>query len=495
MTSQQLQLIIQEGENTSVELKTSKDKLNKDVFESICAFLNRRGGHLILGVNDKKEIAGVSENAIQHILDTLAKNANNPQKLNPPYYLSPEVLTIEDKKVIVVYVPESSQVHSSVGKIFDRNEDGDFNITNNSDLVTQLYLRKQKTYSENQVFPFVSIDDFKPELFNKVRALVRSQRPNHPWISLTNEELLKSAGLYKQDFQTGKFGYTLAAILLLAKDEIVLSTLPHHKTDAILRKENLDRYDDRDDIRVNLIESYERLMDFVAKHLPDKFYQEGDQRVSHRDRIFREIIGNLLIHREFINGFPAKLIIEKKQLITENWNKPHGHGTIDPMNFTPYPKNPMIARFFKEIGWVDELGSGVRNVHKYIALYTKRAKPIFIEEDVFKTIIPLEQNKTKSSVKNTPKSSVKNTPKSSVKNIPKSSVKISVKILDLIRKNEGITIQQIAAILHRTPRAIEKQISTLKDSEKIIRVGGDKIGYWKILSDTTDSASNSDEIN
>lgn len=32
-------------------------------------------------------------------------------------------------------------------------------------------------------------------------------------------------------------------------------------TDAILRIENLDSYDDRDDIRVNLIRSYERVGD------------------------------------------------------------------------------------------------------------------------------------------------------------------------------------------------------------------------------------------
>jgi ATP-dependent DNA helicase RecG len=38
--------------------------------------------------------------------------------------------------------------------------------------------------------------------------------------------------------------------------------MPHYKTDAMLRKENLDRYDDRDDIRTNLIESFDRLMAF-----------------------------------------------------------------------------------------------------------------------------------------------------------------------------------------------------------------------------------------
>ncbi len=57
-------------------------------------------------------------------------------------------------------------------------------------------------------------------------------------------------------------------------------------------------------------------------------------------------------------------------------------------NFSPFPKNPTLAKFFKEIGWVEELGSGVRNIYKYNKIYSG-AEPIFIEGDVFKTIIPL----------------------------------------------------------------------------------------------------------
>lgn len=213
--------------------------------------------------------------------------------------------------MIYVYVPESSQVHSTNGKIFDRNEDGDFDITRQTEQVTQLYLRKQATYSENRIYPYLKLSDFKSELFTRVRTLAKNERADHPWQDMTDEELLRSAGLFKHDHQTGKDGYTLAAVLLLGKDEVIQSVLPHHKTDAILRVENVDRYDDRDDIRTNLIESYDRLMAFVRKHLPDKFYQEGEQRISLRDRIFREVVGNLLIHREFANAFPAKLIIEK----------------------------------------------------------------------------------------------------------------------------------------------------------------------------------------
>jgi len=76
--------------------------------------------------------------------------------------------------------------------------------------------------------------------------------------------------------------------------------------------------------------------------------------VSLRDKIFREVISNLLIHREFANPFPAKLIIERNRVYIEN----------------SYPKNPTIAKFFKEIGWVDELGSGVRYIFKYNKIYS-----------------------------------------------------------------------------------------------------------------------------
>lgn len=177
----------------------------------------------------------------------------------------------------------------------------------------------------------------------------------------------------------------------MAKDEVIQSILPHYKTDAILRKDNQDRYDDREDIRTNLIESYEALMSFVRKHLPDTFHLEKDQRVSLRDKIFREVVANMLVHREFSNPYPAKLIIEENKLTTENWNRPHQKGTINPESFSPYPKNPNIARFFKEIGRVEELGSGVRNIYKFLPSYVPNSKPEFTEGDIFKTEIQIPE--------------------------------------------------------------------------------------------------------
>ena len=325
---------------------------------------------------------------VEQLKKDFVTSLNNHIIINPTFYLSIEGIEIDGKVILYINIPESSQVHRCKGKIFDRNEDGDFDITNNTNLVSELYMRKQSSYTENKIFPFAEIEELEAELFIKVRKLARNQKANHPWISMDDIEILKSAGLYLRDPNTGKQGITLGGILIFGKEELIQAALPHHKTDAILRRENLDRYDDRDDIRVNLLRSYERLLQFVAKHLNDKFYLEGKQRVNLRDKIYREAISNLLIHREFSNPFPAKLIIERNRVYIENGNKPHGNGIIDPEDFSPYPKNPKIAKFFKEIGWVDELGSGVRNIYKYNEIYSG-ADPEFIEGDVFKTILPL----------------------------------------------------------------------------------------------------------
>jgi len=97
----------------------------------------------------------------------------------------------------------------------------------------------------------------------------------------------------------------------------------------------------------------------VNRHLPDKFYLQGEQRISLRATIFREITANLIFHREYTNAAPATFVIHADRVETENANNPHGEGPIDPANFVSFPKNPLIAKFFIQLGRVEELGSGI----------------------------------------------------------------------------------------------------------------------------------------
>jgi ATP-dependent DNA helicase RecG len=114
-----------------------------------------------------------------------------------------------------------------------------------------------------------------------------------------------------------------------------------------------------------------------------------NQRVSVRSWIARELVSNILVHREYSNGFLAKIVVEEERLFAENWNRSSRHGRIDPNNFTPHAKNPLLAWFFVNIGRADWMGSGIRNLYKYTEIYSG-GEPELIEGDVFRTIIPLK---------------------------------------------------------------------------------------------------------
>ena len=116
----------------------------------------------------------------------------------------------------------------------------------------------------------------------------------HPWTAMDDQELLKSAGLYGRDVVTGEEGFNLAALMLLGKDDVILNVAPTYVTDALVRKVNVDRYDDREIIKTNLIESYSQLLDFGRKNLPDKFFLEGAVNKSLRNTIVREMVSNIM---------------------------------------------------------------------------------------------------------------------------------------------------------------------------------------------------------
>lgn len=391
MTAENLERLLQQGEGINVEFKQARRGLPRDVFESVCAFLNRQGGHLLLGANNEGQPTGVDEAEADHLQRDFAALSNNPTKLQPPFLLELEQIRVGEALLLYAYVPQSSQVHRTDGVVFDRGHEGDFRVVDN-ERISQLYARKSNYYSEGRIFPRLQLTDFKPGLLGRVRALLRARHADHPWLLLSDEELLRSAGLYQVDPLTGEQGYTLAAVLLLGSDQLLQAVLPAYRIDALVRRQDLDRYDDRLDIRGNLVEAYDQLMDFVTKHLPDPFYLEGRVRVSLREKIFREIVANLLVHREYLNGRPARFIIYADRVEVDNANHAVSHGPLDPRGFAPFPKNPTLARFFTQLGRVEELGSGVRNVTRYLQAYRPGGKAEFVEEDVFRTTVSIPVN-------------------------------------------------------------------------------------------------------
>jgi len=315
----------------------------------------------------------------------------------------------------------------------------------------------------------VKDENLRFDMLPRIRQMAVNRYKNHPWKNMSDSELLKSAGLCGENIATGDKGYNLAAIMLLGHDNVIRSVAPAYRTDAILRKVNLDRYDDRLIVETNLIDSYELLMGFAEKHLWDKFYLEGDARFSLRDAITREMLVNTLIHREFTSGYTARFIIEKDRMFTENGNRSLKGGVITLDDFEPRPKNPIIASFFRNINLADELGSGIRNLYKYSRRYSGK-DPELIDGDIFRVIIPLDDNYSFDTGAN--KAQIKRT------DCAINCTPIESLVLEYLSKNPQATQLEAAHGVGKSRRAVQAATASLKAKGLLNREGARKNGLW-----------------
>ncbi len=485
MTREFMQQLLDSGEGYTIEYKKNQNKLSSDVFETVSSFSNRYGGHILLGVIEVErdghkvgKVTGVDKNEIYHMKRDFINSLNNPNKFKPTMYLELEEFDYDGMTVLWTYVPPMSSLCYCDKKIYDRTDDSDQNVTDKTDRVAEMISRKSADYREQQILPYAKESHLQMDLFDRVRKLCKVRDKNHPWGNMDDMEIMRSAGLYTENVSTGQKGFNLAAILLFGKPEVIKSCVPGYITDAIYRVENIDRYDDRDMVDVNLIEAYDRLMAFCLKHMDNRFVLDGDISIDARELIAREVIGNILIHRDYSNAFPAKLIIEKDVLRTENWSKSKFTGRMNPETFSPYPKNPLLASFFVNIGRADTLGSGMRNLYKYTKLYS-HAEPYLSEGDIFEVKIPLSAD-ANIGIKSKPNEANN---EANVMPIEANRETYDRNIVDTILskliENPYIAQRKLSEEIGVSRSTLQRTMDELKQQGRIERIGGTR-GYWKV---------------
>ena len=165
-------------------------------------------------------------------------------------------------------------------------------------------------------------------------------------------------------------------------------------------------------------------------------------------------------------------------------------------------------RVFHELSWVEDMGSGIRNILRYAPLYYPDYKVEIVNGSQFIFSITYMENVTRNEemsqeiVGNVPRNSGK-CPKKQRKmsqeilstneecdlNIslekPTDKKEISKKnkrhqaIISMIRQNSRITMDEMADKLGVNARTIHRDIEDLK--QIIEHVGPTKAGYWKLL--------------
>ena len=129
MNGKQLENVLAIGETIAVEFKQCRSGIGEDTYRTVCSFLNRFGGDIFLGVEDNGTVSGIPENSAVELIKNFIKNISNPEMLSPTVYLAPQILEYDNKKIIHIHVPASSEVHTCKKIIYDRVDDADVKVT------------------------------------------------------------------------------------------------------------------------------------------------------------------------------------------------------------------------------------------------------------------------------------------------------------------------------------------------------------------------------
>lgn len=448
MTEEELVALINQGEGMSLEFKRCGNGPENDVLESICSFANRQGGALLLGVLDDGTIEGIPKNRALDIERRVASSVNNPKLFSPSPSVEIERIEFEESRcVIKIWVPMGPSVYRLKGQVYDRIADADVRICSDVQ-ITALGMRKQNYYTERQVYPWISAGDLRANLIERARKMAARNRSGHPWAMMSDTELLQSAHLVGRDSSTGQRGITRAAVMLLGSDDLIYEIAPAYCTEALLRRQDGIRYDDRLTVRTNLMEAYDELVGFCMKWLPDAFALDGTQRVSPRDVISRELVANTLVHREYSSPYVSTLEIGPNYISTRNASRSLYSGPITLDNFDPTPKNPSIANFFVQIGLAERLGSGTRSLYRYSALYGG-GEPELCDGDFFTARLP-------------------------VPDVASGSSPVGDEAAEMIRfllQRPNSTSTEVAQALGVSPRTAARWLSDLANRGIVIRTG------------------------
>ncbi|RLD62450.1 MAG: hypothetical protein DRJ05_00285, partial [Bacteroidetes bacterium] len=389
MEHQEFNLLLEKGEGLRIEFKEAQHRIPASMYDTISSFLNREGGVILLGVADDGRILGIDNHNLSQLKQDIVTALNNPDILNPPFPLAVNEFKQGNDTILYIRVPISSFVHKHNHIVYDRENDSDFRITDEA-RIAEIYARKRNVFTENQIFPNLQIADLDSNLFQTVRSRIALFNTNHPWLIADNERILRDARFLRRDYTSGEEGLTLAAALIFGTDETIGNILPAYRIDILERRHNMDRWDDRLLLKTNLIDSYLKALAFIKNKWPENFYLENGIRKDLRELIFRELVANVIIHREYNHNLTTEIIIYEDRVEATNPNRARFSGPLDLNTFVAEPKNPNIRAFFNVLYWADEIGSGVKNMNKYVGVYSGGAHPIFVEGETFNSVLPLQ---------------------------------------------------------------------------------------------------------
>ena len=470
MKLNQLTTIINQGESNVLEFKKSTGLL-RNIFETVCAFLNGDGGIVLIGVTDSGKIVGqdVSDKTRREIACELSKLEPAAQLLINIFYIPIE----KSKQVIVLKVYPGKHIpYVYDGRAFYRNQSTTSRMLQH--LYEQLIIKRgQLNHAWEEIITTeYSLDDLdQEEIYKTVADGIRENRIPASAQRDNAKKILQRLNLMVGD------KLKLAAIVLYAKQESLRLVQCMIKLARFKGNDKLGDFIDNQQVYGNAFRLLSEADAFFRRHLPIASFFKPDQfkridKPALPVMAVREALINSICHRNYADR-SADISVAIFSDRVDIWNNGSLPSTITIKDLTraheSILRNKLIANAFYVRGLIEKWGTGT---NKMIALCkeTGLVAPEFVERTgglavVFRFAELIDTSaefKTASNIEMTARQK---------------------DILAIIKKHGTVNIQQIISELENPPtqRTIQKELAKLKISNTVNYKGKGRATVWFIV--------------
>ena len=342
---------IKNGESKILELK---EKLpdNKSIAKTVIAFANTAGGKIIVGINDKLKITGVDANSVYALKDKIVSvifDSCSPDIL-------PEIYTINinGKLLLVIEIFRGNLMPyflKSEGKsdgVYIRV--GATNRKASPQIIEELQRHKRYVSFDEEINYDITVRE--PDMLPIKARFAKIGKT-------LNDEKLRNLKLIKTDR-----GITYPTNALL----ILLGKFPHCTVKcARFKGVTMETFIDKKEYRGNIFSVIENTQSFILNHINLSAKIEGLYRTDSYEIpivALREALINALIHRDYANfGRDVKVgVYDDIVNIVSPGALPNIVTVEDILRGRSEIRNKVIANVFKELGLIEQWGSGISRI-------------------------------------------------------------------------------------------------------------------------------------
>ncbi|MDE0086284.1 MAG: putative DNA binding domain-containing protein [Candidatus Poribacteria bacterium] len=347
------QLIVQ-GENSTAEFK---ERLNQEAIETAAAFANTRGGVILIGVSDNREITGITIGK-----ETLTNMANRiSQAIDPRVVMDVESVDVEGKSVLLVRITESPIKPVSVKGICYKRV-GNSNRVMSPQEISQMHLKSVgQTWDQLSVVSARSddIDDQKIQWYLSHREASRNvAQPQN----MTVTDLLRNINCISEEETP-----THAGILFFGKHPQRFFQNAQLRVVRFRGTSVTHPVIDRLDCSGALWEIVNIAEEFIRKNIRllglrgSKSFQRDD-KFEYPLEALREAIINGLIHRNYQEPADVRVFIFDDRV--EIINPGSFPEDVSPHKPIHRPVNPILSQLMYDVGFVERYGSGIKMMQR-----------------------------------------------------------------------------------------------------------------------------------